>query len=250
MKDILPKPLDILGVAITPFESYDHAADCVGQLIEARQKAFCVAINPEKIYRACKNRELMNLLNRAEIHICDGVGTAIGARILHGRSVCRITGVAMFYKLVKSSATRGWRMFLLGASQESSEGAYRKLSEQYPGLQIVGRQDGYFNDSEQVVEQINQSNADLLFVGMGSPRQELWITEHRDKINAPFCMGVGGTLDVISGHAKWAPKIFRKTGTEFLYRLIKEPKRWKRQICYPVFMLQVIKARIFGHSSS
>ncbi|GAH47619.1 unnamed protein product, partial [marine sediment metagenome] len=89
------------------------------------------------------------------------------------------------------------------------------LIEMHPGLHIVGRRDGYFEDSAAVVDQINASRADLLFVAMGSPKQELWITEHRDAINASFCMGVGGTFDIISGKTRRAPKVFRKTGTEF-----------------------------------
>jgi hypothetical protein len=116
----------------------------------------------------------------------------------------------------------------------------------HPGLDIAGRQDGYFDNDDDVIRHINDSGADMLFVAMGSPRQEKWINKHRDRIYAPYCMGVGGTLDVVNGNVKWAPKFFRKTGTEFLYRLISQPKRIKRQKVLPKFMFLVFKAMLLG----
>ncbi|MBN2475605.1 MAG: WecB/TagA/CpsF family glycosyltransferase [Pirellulales bacterium] len=236
--------LSILGIPITVFRSYDHAVDCVIERIRRRKKTFCVAINPEKVYRARLDAGLKGLIHAADFHICDGVGVAIAARILYGRKVRRVTGVQLFFELTARAAQRGLSVFLLGASAESNEGAYRRLLQMHPQLQIAGRHDGFFDDDEAMVHQINESGADMLFVAMGSPRQEIWIARHREALETPFCMSVGGTLDVVSGRVEWAPKVFRKTGTEFLYRLAKEPKRWKRQICYPVFMLQVIGARM------
>ena len=152
----------------------------------------------------------------------------------------------LFYQLMARAEQAGLKVFLLGASPESNDGAYEKLKNMHPNLQIVGRQDGYFKDDQQVVKQINDSGADMLFVAMGTPSQEKWIAKYRAAINAPYCMGVGGTLDVVSGRVKWAPKVFRMTGTEFLYRLISEPKRWKRQLVLPKFALMVLKARILS----
>jgi len=97
-----------------------------------------------------------------------------------------------------------------------------------------------------VVRTINASGADLLFVALGSPRQELWITKHRSDLRVSFCMGVGGTFDVISGKTRRAPGLFRRTGTEFLFRLIREPTRWRRQIVLPLFLFSVLKRRLFG----
>ena len=85
-------------------------------------------------------------------------------------------------------------------------------------------------EAGKIVDDVNRSEADILFVTMGSPKQEQWIAENREAINASFCMGVGGTFDVVSGKVKWAPAICRKTGTEWLYRLLSEPKRWRRQL--------------------
>ena len=161
-------------------------------------------------------------------------------------SIARITGISLFFQLIQTAAVKGWKVFLLGASPDSNQGAFDTLSAQYPGLKIVGHIDGFFQDSQEVVRQVNASGADIVFVAMGSPKQEFWIAEHREAIDAPFCMGVGGTFDVVSGKAKWAPSFFRKTGTEWLYRLLSDPRRWRRQLVLPRFAWLVLKAKLFG----
>ena len=114
------------------------------------------------------------------------------------------------------------------------------LRERHPRLRIAGRCDGYFKDSAEVVHQINASGAHMLFAALGSPRQERWLSENLDAISTPFCMGVGGSLDVLTGNIKRAPQFFQKTGTEFLYRLLCEPKRWRRQSVLPGFAVRVL----------
>jgi len=239
-----PKPLFIMGTKVVPFESYDHVLKCVESSVACGRKTFCVAINPEKAYRALHDPALRAAVEQADIGVCDGVGIALAARLLYGRRLRRCTGVDLFMELIGLAARKKWKVFLLGASTESNEQACRALLARYPGLQIAGSRDGYFKEAKAVVEEINASGADLLFVAMGSPRQELWIAEHRDAINAPFCMGVGGTFDVISGRVKRAPRIFRKTGTEFLFRLFTDPRRWKRQLALPLFMVGVLKQKL------
>lgn len=233
--------LEVLGIPLTILASYEDTVRHVLTRIRNRQKTFCVAINPEKIHRAQSDRELRDLIQQADFHICDGVGAAMAARLLHGRKVARITGVQLFLDLIRAAEEHALGVFLLGASPESNAEARRRLLDTHPRLRIVGSRDGYFRDDCEVVEQINASGADMLFVAMGSPRQERWIASHRHQIEAPYCMGVGGTLDVVSGRVRWAPPICRKTGTEFLYRLISEPRRWKRYTTVPPFLFQVIR---------
>ncbi|UCG56693.1 MAG: WecB/TagA/CpsF family glycosyltransferase, partial [Phycisphaerales bacterium] len=98
---------------------------------------------------------------------------------------------------------------------------------------------GYFSDNDAVIKQINDSCADMVFIAMGSPRQEIWLAEHRDRIDAPYCMGVGGSFDVLSGSVRRAPRLFCSTGTEWLYRLVTEPHRFRRQKVLPLFALSV-----------
>ena len=243
--------IKILSVPVSVLESYRQTVDTIVERVRSGQKTFCIAINPEKIYCAQKDSKLKELINKGNLHICDGVGTAIAAKILHGRRPARITGVQLFLELMAKAEKEGLKVFLLGASEESNKGAFEKLTEKHPELRIVGRENGYFENSETVVEKINQSGADMVFVAMGSPKQEYWIAENIDKLVANFVMGVGGSFDVVSGRAKWAPKIFRRTGTEFLYRLITNPKRWRRQLVLPKFAIMVLtKKLVHPHSNN
>jgi len=243
----IPTPVDIMGIPVVPFESYDQALECIEEAIESDRKSFWVAINPIKIYHSWHKPELLNLLQQADVGICDGVGVSIASRILHGRSIMRCTGCDLFFKILSLACRKNWGVYLLGASAESNAATRSELQKIYPNLRIVGWQDGYFEDLDVVIEQINSSKADLLFVAMGSPKQEHWIWRHRQAIDANFCMGVGGSFDIASGGLRRAPKVFRMTGTEFLFRLMREPrKRWRIQkVLFPYF-LRVIHKRLFG----
>ena len=239
--DSLPQALSIMGVPVVPFESYAHALACIEARIAARRKTFCVAINPEKVYRAVRSGRLLSVLRQANIGICDGTGVALAVRLLYGRTITRCTGVDLFLELLAASPKKGWKVFLLGASEDANARACDQLTRRHPGLRIAGRHHGYFDASEPVIERINASGADLLFVALGSPRQEFWITQNRAAIEVPFCMGVGGTLDVAAGSVKRAPGLCRRTGTEFLYRLIRQPGRIRRQWTLPLFAFGVLR---------
>lgn len=241
-----PRPIDVLGTKLTPFESFDDACQFVSDCIDAEAKIFCVAINPEKVQKSRSDRRIANLINSADMQICDGVGTAVAARWLYGRKLPRITGVDLFQKLIRRAESEGWGIYLLGATFEVNRLARIKLQECFPGLRIVGSKDGYFDDSNAVIRDINRSGADLLFVAMGSPHQEEWISQHRDQIDAPFAMGIGGTLDVVSGQVKRAPKVARHLGLEWFYRLVTQPSRWRRMLVLPGFASRVFHQWIIG----
>jgi N-acetylglucosaminyldiphosphoundecaprenol N-acetyl-beta-D-mannosaminyltransferase len=238
--------LNILGIPLSVTTSYpDTVAKILGRIWH-RRKTFCVAINPEKVYRAQTDREERELLHQADLHICDGVGTAIAARLLHNRKIVRITGIQLFLDLVAAAEEHDLGVFLLGASPESNAGACRELHNRHPRLRIVGNQDGYFKSDRDVLEKINASGADMVFVAMGSPRQEKWIAEHLHEVDAPYLMGVGGSIDVVSGNVPWAPPVWRKTGTEFVYRVLREPWRWRRTICKVQFGMRVLHHALLG----
>lgn len=247
----MPEPLSILGIRVVPFETYNQALECIEEAIESGRKSFWVAINPIKIYRALHEPELLNILQQMDVGTCDGVGISIASNILHRRSIKRITGCDLFYKLLSLASRKQWGVYMLGASAQSNALARSELNKIYPDLRIVGWHDGYFEDSHKVIEQINASKADLLFIAMGSPKQEYWICRHRQAINASFCLGVGGSFDVASGSIKRAPKIFRMTGTEFLFRFVREPrKRLSDQRLLFYFLLKVIAERLSGAGAS
>jgi N-acetylglucosaminyldiphosphoundecaprenol N-acetyl-beta-D-mannosaminyltransferase len=240
--DLLSEPVPVLGIQVNRFRSYDDATEVMRQRIRAHRPTFCVAINPEKVYRSARDAKLKSVLDRADVRICDGIGVALASLLLDHRRLPRCTGIELFMRLIQAAAQEGWRVFLLGASAESNAAASRKLVAQNPGLNIVGTQHGFCGDATAVVDKINQSEADLLFVAMGSPRQEFWIAENRPHLRPCLCMGIGGSLDVISGATTRAPALFSNTGTEWLYRLITQPSRLRRQLVLPLYALDVLKA--------
>ncbi len=244
MIDTLTEPFAVLGVQLNGFQSYDHAIETIGQRIRMNRRTFCIAINPEKVYRSARDARLKNALDRADVKICDGIGVALASLLLERRRLPRCTGIELFMRLVGASAQEGWRIFLLGASEESNAEACRKLLAGHPGLKIAGAHHGFFDDPAPVVDKINQSGADLLFVAMGSPRQEYWIAENLPSLKPCLCMGIGGSLDVISGVVNRAPALFSKSGTEWLYRLITQPSRLRRQLVLPLYVLDVLKAMV------
>jgi N-acetylglucosaminyldiphosphoundecaprenol N-acetyl-beta-D-mannosaminyltransferase len=245
-EDIL-RPLSVGGVPVVPFKTYDHALQYIEESLEAGRKSFWVAMNPIKIYRAWHEPALMGLLRKTSVNICDGVGVSVASRIFYGRSMNRITGCDLFYRLLSLASRKRWGIYLLGASPESNAAARSRLQKRYPDLRIVGWQDGYFENPNKVIENINASKADLLFVAMGSPKQEYWINSYRNDINATFCMGVGGSFDVAAGKIRRAPRFFRATGTEFLFRFIVEPrKRLANQVILAQFLFRIIEKRVAG----
>jgi N-acetylglucosaminyldiphosphoundecaprenol N-acetyl-beta-D-mannosaminyltransferase len=247
----MPAALRVAGIPVVPFETYDHAVACVERTIASNRKSFCVAVNPIKMHHAWHDPNLLHLLQEADVALCDGVGVSIASRVLYGRRVARITGCDLFFRLVELASTKGWGVFLLGASAESNTAARAALQGKYPRLQIAGWCDGYFQDSEKVIEQVNASGAKMLFVALGSPKQEYWIWRHRSAIAASFCMGVGGSFDVASGRLPRAPGFFRATGTEFLFRFTLEPrKRLTHPAILARFLLRVVGLRLTGASES
>ena len=192
----------VMGVDVAAFKSYRDAVNCVVSEVESRGKSFWAAINPEKLYRASRDRRVRAALDRADVRICDGVGISLAARLLAGERMPRCTGCDLFETLIAAAAYRGWGVFLLGATGETNDAACENLRTRYPSLRIVGSQHGYFEDTEQVIRHINDVRPDLLFVAMGSPAQEFWIADHIDRLDVHFCLGVGGSIDVAAGQSQ------------------------------------------------
>jgi N-acetylglucosaminyldiphosphoundecaprenol N-acetyl-beta-D-mannosaminyltransferase len=231
---------EVLGVPITCFHSYDHAVETIVRRIQEGEKTFCIAINPEKVCFSHSDATFASVIRRGHVHVCDGAGTCAAVRFLKGWQIPRITGVKLFFALLQAAEDADLRVFLYGAKPETNDAAYETLRREHPRLQIAGRLHGYHKDDNEIIKQINASGAHMLFVALGSPRQERWLGEHLDMIDVPFCMGVGGSLDILSGRVKRAPEVFQRTGTEFLYRLVCEPWRWRRQSVLPGFALRAL----------
>ncbi len=168
-----------------------------------------VTLNPEYLYRAQKQRELLDIVNASDLVTPDGIGIVWGCRIAGYLVVERVTGIDLMLKLCKRAASLGFRVFLLGATPKVAEEAAQKLREHYPGIEIAGTHHGYFEEHEstRIAKEISKTNAQILFVALGAPKQEMWISKYQSQTNVPVAIGVGGSFDVISGrvnaHLLW-----------------------------------------------
>lgn len=195
--------------------------------------------NPEIIWRATNDTELKTILNEADMLLADGIGVVIGSRLIGDPLPERVAGFDFACNLMKQ---KGLKFFFFGAKPGIAEEAAARVKAENPEVQIAGTHNGYFTDDETdgIIEEINQSGADVLLVCLGVPKQEQWIYKNKDRLKPSLCLGVGGTLDVLAGSVKRAPAIFQKLGLEWLYRTVKQPSRLGRIAVLPLFLLKVI----------
>ncbi|GGD28509.1 WecB/TagA/CpsF family glycosyltransferase [Pontibacillus salipaludis] len=229
-----------LGVDVSRY-SYNELIEQTQEDIKENKKSFIVAINPEKILKAQEDPALLQLLNKATYQIPDGVGVLLASKLNGGAIKERITGIDMFLALCEQASKSEQSVFLYGAKPGVAEKAKETLLAKYPNLNVAGVLDGYEKDEEKVIRTINEAKPDILFVALGSPGQENWIVDNMDRLDVRIFQGVGGSFDVLSGNIKRAPEILQKLGMEWLYRLLKEPRRIKRQMRLPLFLVKVLK---------
>lgn len=239
----------ILGVKFSTLSFQETVAELTHR-IESEQTTHVVTANPEIVMIASEQEKLRTILERAYI-VPDGIGIIYAAKWLHQPIRERITGIELLEALMAKANERQWKIYLLGASPESNRLAGERLAERYPQARIVGMHDGYFRAEEEpgIIREIADLQPDILFVAMGAPRQEEWISAYREQLNVPLMMGVGGSFDVIAGRVKRAPALWQKLHLEWLYRLLKQPSRWKRQLAIPLFVLAVWRVKLSKKSS-
>ncbi len=195
-------------------------------------------VNNEFIVEAQHNHLFKEVLTLADIAIADSTGVVLAAK-LQGVTLVRIPGADLVQDLARHATQKDYSLYLLGGANGVAQTAAKKLTEKFPGLKIVGAEEGVTDKvdvlskppQEQVgliIERIRQAKPDILLVAFGAPKQDLFIEAHKAELGVPVMMGVGGTLDFLAGKAKRAPKLLRSLGLEWLWRLIREPKRFKR----------------------
>jgi N-acetylglucosaminyldiphosphoundecaprenol N-acetyl-beta-D-mannosaminyltransferase len=229
----------VLGLRVDAVD-IQEALERIESFISGKKPHLVVTFNAEMAVLAYKDREFRRILGKASLVVADSVGVAWAARLKQ-----RVAGVDLSLALAEQAARNGWRLFLLGASQGVARTAAQELERKYPGLQVVGTQDGYFSPEREknLVEEIRSKSPDILLVGLGMGRQERWIAKYMHQIQVPVCMGVGGTIDVIAGKKKRAPAFIRKLGLEWLYRFLREPTRLPRMVALPKFVWLVWRDR-------
>ena len=243
-----PKRIDILGVPVDCV-NMEQAVAAVDAMVGEDHPQTVIANNPEKVIKARQDAGLLKQLKKSGLLIPDGIGIVIAARILGLARMERVPGSELMPAICELAANRGYRIFLFGADPEVNQRTREILLQRYPGIKIVGNRDGYVSDGEMssVVEEINSSNAEILFIALGSPKQEMWMEKYLQGTNVKVCQGVGGTFDVISGKVRRAPAAFRKVHLEWFYRLLSNPKRTLRQTALPKYLFDVLKQRILGN---
>jgi N-acetylglucosaminyldiphosphoundecaprenol N-acetyl-beta-D-mannosaminyltransferase len=242
-----PKRIEILGVPVDCL-TMDQTINLVDSVLAGDVAQSVVAVNPEKVMRARVDMRLRGQLQRAAVLIPDGIGVVAAARMLGLGQFNRVPGSELMPKLCDLAARTGRSVFLFGATPEVNERTAQVLRERYRGLKIAGAQHGYLTDDEMpgLIDHINRSNTDIVFVALGSPKQEAWIDRYLPQMNVKVCQGVGGTFDVIAGHVKRAPAAFRAVHLEWFYRLAANPNRLARQSALPGFVFQIFKQRVTG----
>lgn len=199
--------------------------------------------NPEFVMAAQQDAAFMTVLRQADLCLPDGIGLVYAARRVGKPVPERVPGSELVYGLAEEAAANGWRLFLLGAAPGVAEEAGAILQSLHPGLTIAGVYAGspLEEENEHILDLINASNADLLFVAYGAPQQDKWIARNRERFTTVrLALGVGGSLDFITGRAQRAPRWVQELGLEWLHRLVKEPWRWRRMLALPRFAYKVM----------
>lgn len=204
-----------------------------------------IVVNAAKIVHAQKDEELRNAINNSDLVNIDGKPVVWALKLLGHKVPEKVSGVDLFVELVRLAEEKGYRPYFLGAKKEVLEQMVKNLGRDYPELKIAGYRDGYFKkeDEQAVADDIKKSSADMLFLGITSPKKEIFLDKFTKYMNVPFSMGVGGTFDIVSGKTKRAPVWMQNWGLEWFYRFLQEPKRmWKRYlVTNTLFIILVIK---------
>ena len=217
----------LAGVKVIPFLSKNQVVEAIISPEGGVYPGVAVAVNPEKVMKAQQDTETMNIINSASIQYADGIGVVKALEKKLGIKLQRIAGCELWLDVLERSVDSSVPVMLIGARQHVIESCVTKLKQR--GVNVVAFQNGFFSDSAQVISQVNATQPKIIIVAQGSPKQEKLIAEIRSHYYDAFFMGVGGSFDVLAGEVERAPKSWQKLHLEWLYRLVKEPKRLFRQ---------------------
>ncbi len=251
--------------------SRGEAARAIAGLAQTGDKAYVVKPYSEFMPSAAHDARLRDILNRADLCLADGIGIlwaahylslpggplralaqlplSMAAMTLNPRSARRalkenMAGVDLTWEMLARLDEAGSRVFLLGGTEEEVQGTRRRIEARFSNLTIVGVQNGYFEDNERIVELINDDRPQALLVALGFPRQEEWMVENLPHLNINVAIGEGGSFSFISGATPRAPGWLRRLGLEWLYRLLRQPWRLRRQMAIPRFLWLVVRERL------
>jgi len=254
IQSMLFRRTSVLGVRVDRV-TRGQALDAIEQMVASRRASLeagdglscrqIVTVNTEFVMEAQHNSAFREVLNSASLALADGIGIVLATRLGKTPVPERITGTDVVASLAKRCARAGYRLYLLGAAPGVAEQAAQRLQVIAPGLEIAGTYAGSPapREEEEILARLVAAHADILCVAYGAPAQDLWISRNLARLPVAVAMGVGGAFDFLSGRQRRAPRIMQRLGLEWLYRLYREPRRWRRMLAIPRFMLYVVLKR-------
>ena len=231
--------VELLGVGFDNVNMSDAVERGVEMLLSDGTH-YVVTPNPEIVETCRENPAAKEAVTSADLVIADGIGVIYGSRLRKTPLKCRVPGIEFGEAMVEQCAKLGKSVYFLGCKPGIAEKAAENLKTKYPGLQVVGTADGYFKDDAAAAAKVRESGADLLFVCLGAPKQEIFMKNYGEATGAHLMMGLGGSLDVFAGAVERAPKFYQDHGLEWFYRLMKNPSRIGRMMKLPLFLIHVM----------
>jgi N-acetylglucosaminyldiphosphoundecaprenol N-acetyl-beta-D-mannosaminyltransferase len=233
----------IIGASCFQVKSVTDAKKYIKHLISDNLGGYSTAINAEKIMMYSKDTQMKEILDSSVLPIPDGSGAVLGFKFLYGENCIRLDLPKTIFELANEEK---YKVFILGSSEEINIKAVDKLKEKYPNIEIVGRRNGYFEAENEIITLLEIAKPQIVMVALGSPKQEKFASKINKVLPNILFIGCGGALDILAGKVTRAPKFFQDNHIEWLYRLILEPKRIKRQKILPVYLFKLITETIKG----
>jgi len=238
--------LDQVTIMGIPFiNTYKEAfVQLLDKRIQNKEKTFVVTANPEIVMQAQEDTSFMNHIQQADYVTADGIGIVKASEMLGEPLPDRITGYDTMMNLLSIANDKHYKIYMLGAKKETLDKAVKRVESEFPYAEIVGSHDGYFDwENNDIAEQMEETKPDIVFVALGAPKQEKWIAENIGRFPHGVFMGIGGSFDVLAGTVKRAPKFWQNLNLEWLYRLLKQPSRWRRYLAMPRFVIKIMKMK-------
>jgi N-acetylglucosaminyldiphosphoundecaprenol N-acetyl-beta-D-mannosaminyltransferase len=243
----VPSRTVIMGLPVHPVSEAQALQWVSDQVAFGSAPSWILAANPEKVYHLKASAFLQSFFERAGLCVPDGIGIVLALRLLRRQVTRRLAGADLMQAICEQSARLGHRIFLFGSDEAVSIQACKILQSRHPQIQIVGRANGFDPNPAGLVGRINASGANILFVALGSPRQEQWVSDNFAKLDTvKVIQCIGGTLDTIAGRVPRAPQLFRNLGLEWFFRLLRQPTRLPRQMVLIRFAAQVLIRSLRG----
>jgi N-acetylglucosaminyldiphosphoundecaprenol N-acetyl-beta-D-mannosaminyltransferase len=233
--------LSFLGTRVDDV-TLDQAVQRISGFLDEPKSHQVATVNPEFVMAARRQPEFQAILNSADLCVPDGVGLLWASWLLRRPLHGRVPGVELVWRVAELAAERGRNVFLLGGFRGAAECTSQRLRDRFPQLVIAGTCEAGPRDPA-AQDAIRRAKPDILLVAYGAPTQDLWIHRHAPELGVRLAIGVGGTFDYIAGRSRRAPGWLRRVGLEWLYRLVREPWRWRRQLVLPIFAILMLRQR-------